>query len=54
MIDYLKDDDSFKSLQMFRKIFFNIFVKSSLKLKNECFIFELLMFSFIDFFEEKR
>ena len=54
MTSYSKDDDSFKSLQMFRKIFFNVFVKSSLKLKNEYFVFELSAFSFIDSFEKKR
>ena len=39
---------------MSRKVFFNVFVKSSLKIKNECFVFELLTFLFIDFFEKKR
>ena len=39
---------------MSRKVFFNVFVKSSLKLRNECFVFELSTFSFIGFFEKKR
>ena len=39
---------------MSRKIFFNVFIKSSLKIENEYFVFELLTFSFIDFFEKKR
>ena len=38
---------------MSRKVFFSVFVKSSLKIKNECFVFELLTFLFIGFFEEK-
>ena len=41
-------------MQIFQKIFFNVFVKSSLKLENECFVFELSAFSFIGFFEKKR